>query len=28
VQGRTREILLVDDEPDNLDLLVRALRGL
>jgi DNA-binding NtrC family response regulator len=25
---RAREILLVDDEPDNLDLLVRALRGL
>jgi two-component system response regulator HydG len=28
VQVKGREILLVDDEPDNLDLLVRALRGL
>jgi len=28
VQDRGREILLVDDEPDNLDLLTRALRGL
>jgi len=28
VQARAREILLVDDEPDNLDLLVRSLRGL
>jgi DNA-binding NtrC family response regulator len=26
--SRPREILLVDDEPDNLDLLVRSLRGL
>jgi len=26
--GRGREILVVDDEPDNLDLLVRTLRGL